>query len=254
MGYWLQHKLNMKRTLSTYTVLFVSAILFMACESNGCFEKSGREVSEEIHVDRYSELNVYGMFQVVLMPDTADYVEFVTRESVLPQLSAEVEDEILILHNSFNCFYQRDYGKVKAFIHFSDLRRISLYEPCLLTTDHPLENTISLVVQAEMAEVDMVINAERFYFYNHMTTGGKYTFQGTADYSSIAGYYTAQFNIEKFEVRHLKLNNSSIGDMYANARERLEVEIHHRGNIYYTGSPEIVVDSISGSGQLIHVQ
>jgi hypothetical protein len=42
--------------------------------------------------------------------------------------------------------------------------------------------------------------------------------------------------------------------MHANASEKLEVQIHHRGNIYYTGNPEIVIDSISGSGQLIHVQ
>jgi hypothetical protein len=244
----------MNSRLSIYILLIVTAILLLACEPKGCFEKRGPQVSEEIHVDQYSELSVYGMFETILVPDTTDYVEFVTRESILPQLSAKVEEDILILHNSFDCFYQRDFSKVKAYIHYSGLQKINLYEPCLLTTDYPIENTVVLVVQAEMAEVDIEISAERFHFYNHRTTGGKFTFRGSVDYSSISGYYTAQFNLDKFEARHLKLNNSSIGDMYANARDKLEVQIHHRGNIYYTGNPEIVIDSISGSGQLIHFQ
>ena len=240
--------------MSIHFVFDIAAVLLMACEPNGCFEKNGAVVTEEVPVTSYTELSVYGKFDIVLMPDTADYIEFITRESVLPHLSAEVLDSTMILHNSFNCFYQRDFRKVKANIHYSNLKKINLYEATKLTTGEPIESTISIVVQAEMAETDLDIRAERFYFYNHKTTGGIFTFRGTADYSSISGFYTAQFNLEKFEVRHLKLNNSSISDMYANAREKLEVEIHHRGNIYYTGNPEIVIDSISGTGQLIHIQ
>jgi hypothetical protein len=173
---------------------------------------------------------------------------------VLPHLTARLEGETLILENSNSCFYQRDYKKVKANIHYKNLRNLNLYEPCKLTTQKPITGTLSLVVQAEMAEVDIDINSDRFYFYNHTTTGGKYTFRGLVDYSSIAGYYTAQFNLDELQARHLIVNNSSIGDMYVNASEILEVQIHHRGNIYYTGDPEIRIDSISGSGQLIHLQ
>jgi hypothetical protein len=113
---------------------------------------------------------------------------------------------------------------------------------------------MDLKIQAEMAEVDITLNVERFYYYNHTTTGGKYTFRGNADYASIAGYYTAQFNLDELQVRHLDLNNSSVGDMYVKPQEILNVQIHHEGNIYYTGFPKITIDSISGSGELIQVQ
>jgi hypothetical protein len=49
----------------------------------------------------------------------------------------------------------------------------------------------------------------------------------------------------------MHIKNSSIGDMHVNPIEKLTVEIHNKGNIYYSGSPEIIVDSISGSGKLI---
>jgi len=41
--------------------------------------------------------------------------------------------------------------------------------------------------------------------------------------------------------------------MHVNASEILEVEIHNKGNIYYSGSPEIIIDSISGSGKLLPI-
>lgn len=228
--------------------------MMMACESNGCFENGRSEVVEEIYITSYTELSVYGMFELILVSDTMDYVEFVTRESVLEHLKATVVDEILLLDNSNNCFYQRDYKKVKAYIHYKSLRQINLHEACKLTSKYPLENTMDLTIQSEMAEVDIEINAERFFFYNNRTTGGKYTFRGYADYANISGYYTAQFIMKELVVRDLVLNNSSISDMYVNPIEKLEVEIHHRGNVYYTGSPEIIIDSITGSGQLIHVE
>lgn len=244
----------MKVRFSVYLFYLLTIIHIVSCESNGCFEKGGTEVREEIHITTYTEMSAYGIFDLVLVPDTLDYVEFLARESVLPHLKAKVEDEIMVLENSNSCFYQRDHGKVKAYIHYKSLEKINLYEPCKLTTAYPIENSMSLVVQADMAEVDIEINADLFYFYNHTTTGGKYTFGGYAHYASIAGYYTAQFNLDKLKVQHLKLNNSSICDMYVNPLEKLDVQIHHEGNIYYTGFPEITIDGISGSGQLIQIQ
>lgn len=241
-----------KRHLS-YLFIFFMALLIQACDSNGCFEKGGNERIEEIHLNSFTELSAHGMFELILVPDTTDYIEFKARESVIPHLTARLEDKTVLLENSNSCFYQRDYKKVQAYVHYESLGKINLYEPCKLTTMYPITGVMSLVVQAEMAEVDIEINSDQFYFYNHTTTGGKYTFRGFVDYSSITGYYTAQFNLDELEARHLIVNNSSIGDMYVNASEILEVQIHHRGNIYYTGNPQIIIDSISGSGELIHL-
>jgi hypothetical protein len=244
----------MYRRFSLYPYFLLATILVVACESNGCFEKNGNEMIEEIPVSAFNELSVHGLFDLILVSDSVDYVEFIASEPVLDHLNARVEDGTMLLENSNSCFYQRNYKKVKAYIHYKNIKRINLYEACRLTNEYPIESSMDLRIQAEMAEVDITINAERFYFYNHTTTGGKYTFRGFADYASIAGYYTAQFNLGELVVHHLKLNNSSIGDMWVNPVERFDVEIHNRGNIYYTGAPEITIDSISGSGQLIHIQ
>ncbi len=241
----------MGRRFKLYILLVFTSFLIMACESHGCFEKGGNERVQEIEVDSFTEMSVYGLFELILVPDTIDFVEFLAKDAVLPYLKASVDNEIMLLENSNNCFYQSDYTKVKAYIHYKSLQKINLYEACKLRTGNPIVNTMSLIVQAEMAEVDIEISADRFYFYNHTTTGGKYTFRGSTDYASIAGYYMAQFNLGELQVRQLSINNSSIGDMHVNPLEKLNVQIHNRGNIYYKGSPEIVIDSVSGSGRLI---
>ena len=50
------------------------------------------------------------------------------------------------------------------------------------------------------------------------------------------------------------INNSTIGDIYVRADELLRVQIHNKGNVYFYGSPEIIIDSISGTGQLFPVE
>jgi hypothetical protein len=104
-----------------------------------------------------------------------------------------------------------------------------------------------------MAEVDLEMENGYLSFYNNTTTGGIYTFRGNSSTAVLSGYHTGQFNFGELHVGDLHINNSSIGDMHVRASEKLTVQIHNRGNIYYYGSPGVVIDSISGSGKLVNI-
>ncbi len=242
----------MRWSIHILTLITGLILTLTGCERNPCFSEGGNDRVRIVEVDSFATLNVRGMFDMQLIPDTLNYVEFITRESVMDHLDAQVDREaVLTLTNSFDCFYQRDFTKVKAFVHYSDAKTVNVYEAGRISSVDSLPGRLHLTIQTDMADVDVILATERFSFYNHTTTGGVYRFSGTSQHASIAGYYTAKFDLADLTSGTLVLNNSSIGDMQANALDLLRVQIHNRGNILYTGTPEIEIDSISGSGRLI---
>ena len=244
---------NMKKlTIHIIISVITGSLFFLAgCEPDRCFHGTGTETQIEVETGFFDKMNVYGLFTIILVEDSSCYVEFEGGEKMLEYVEAKATDSVLRLDNYNSCFFLRDYEKVNAYVHFQALNKVNLFEVCKLVSYDSLTAFRSLTMQAEMAEIDLLLNSESFSFYNNRTTGGIYTFSGYADHCRISGFYTAKFTLEDFVARDYYVNNSSLSDMYVNATERLTVKILHDGNIYYSGSPEIIIDSISGNGKLL---
>ncbi len=234
-------------------VLFITGSIFyiQGCETDRCFHGTGTNTKMRITTGYFDTLNVMGLFHIILVQDSINYVEFEGGEKVLEYVNATNSDSTLFLENSNSCFFFRDYEKIKAFVHFQTLSKLNIYEVCELESYDSLTALRSVTMQADMAEISLLLNVENFSFYNNRTTGGKFTFTGKVDRCRISAYYTAKYITRDLFVRDFYVNNSSLSDMYVNATERLQVKILHKGNIYYSDSPEIVIDSLSGTGQLI---
>lgn len=233
------------------TLIAGCIFLIPGCEPDRCFHGTGTESSIIVETGYFQEMNVYGLLHIILVEDTIHYVEFEGGEKLLEYAEASNTDSVLKLDYTTSCFFLRKYEKVKAYVHYKNLNKVNVFEVCLLESYDSLSAFTSLTVQGEMAEVNLILNGERFGFYNNRTTGGKYTFSGNVDRCWIRGYYTANFEMKDFTARDYYVLNSSLSDMYVNATERLTVQILHDGNVYYSGAPEIVVDSVSGNGRLL---
>ena len=246
----LDIRYKMNRFIS---ILVLTLLVLSACDPDSCLEKGATEEIRELSVSYFERLRIEGTYLVILVQDSTDYVEFEAPEGVLDHLKAEVNDSVLVLTNSNDCSYRRDFRKPKAYIHFTDLKNIDLFEVCKLTSEVAIKNTMRITVQTEIAEIDLKFDSPHISFYNNTTTGGIYTFRGNCKYANISGYYSAQFNLDELYVNELHLNNSSLSDMTVHASDLLKVEIHHQGDVYYDGSPKVIVESITGSGKLIHI-
>jgi hypothetical protein len=232
-------------------LLIIADSMFPACDSDPCLHGSGDNTVIRAETGYFKRVKILGIFNVTLVQDSVSYLEFEGGDKMLEQASFNNEEEVLSLTNSNRCSFLQDYQKIEAFVHFTKLEGIDLMEVCKVESQGRLDSLSSMTVQGAMAEVNIVLNTQGFRFYNNHTTGGLYTFYGSCDRVSISGYYTAKFNTEELSAREVYINNSSLSDFYITASEILTVEIHNKGNIYYRGSPAIVIDSVSGSGQLL---
>ena len=239
------------RTSGWIIVIIYTLLLGVSCEGDRCFHSVGTEEKLWVETGYFQKMNVKGMLHIFLVEDTACFVEFEGGSNVLEYVSAVNTDSLLELYNTNACAFFRDYEKIRAFVHYQRLDRVDILEVCELESLDSLREIGSMTAQGDMAEINIMLDCRNFSFYNHRTTGGVFTFSGSVDRGYFLGFYTAKFVFEDLVVRDLYLMNSSLSDMYVNATERLEVRILHRGDIYYSGSPEIIIDSLSGSGRLL---
>jgi hypothetical protein len=216
-----------------------------------CWHSTGENTIQYFESGYYQEVNARGMFDIILVQDSLYYIELEGGSKVLDYVSVSVIDSVTYLDNSNQCNFTRDYERIKCYLHFNEKLRLNILEPCKVTSQNPVTSDLILTVPAELAEADIILNNSAFLFYNHRTTGGSYTFRGFSDRCTILGYYSARFILSGLESSEMHVNNSSIGDMHVKANEVLNVEIHNKGNIYYSGSPVIVIDSVTGSGKLL---
>ncbi len=241
--------------MKNYYFVLLSILLLMpicnSCEMDKCWHGAGQNTSQVYETGYFREANARSMFEIILVQDSVYYIELQGGDKVLDYAEVNITDSIVYLDNSNECYFLRDYEKIKCYLHYSDNLHLNIIESCKVTSQNPVTSNLVLSVPAEIAEVDILLNNSNFFFYNHKTSGGSYTFRGYSDHCNISGYYSARLFLSGFTSREMHINNSSIGDMHVNAEDVLEVEIHNKGNIYYSGSPEIIIDSLTGSGKLL---
>ncbi len=241
----------MKNVRIVLLVFYLSVLFCSSCEMGECWHGKGDNTKQVYETGYFREVNARGMFEIILVQDSSYYIELEGGDKLLEYAKVNCTDSVVNLDNSNDCSFLSNYEKIKCYLHYSDYLQLSLFEVCKVISQNPVTSIMTLIVPAEMAEVDIQLNNPHFHFYNHKNTGGTYTFRGFSDWFVISGYYSARFILSDLTSREMHINNSSIGDMHVNADEILKVEIHNRGNIYYSGSPAIVIDTISGTGKLL---
>ena len=241
--------MNKKNTV--WISLLVCFYMMVGCDNDPCLHGTGREIVLPVTTGVFNNVEVKGIFEVMLREDTIDYVEFRGGEEVLKYVRAEVKDSVLRLFNQNTCFFLRDYEKIIAILHYRKIDQVILKVASKVVSDGPLTHIKTIQVHGEMGEVDVELAADYFVFYNHRTAGGNFLLKGYAEHCTVMNYYTARCDISGLSARRFYVTNGSLSDLYVNAGEYLQVRLLNKGNIYYSGTPEIVIDSVAGSGQLL---
>lgn len=224
---------------------------FGSCESDSCFKSEGDPKVLQVLTSDYDTLYIDGIFNVILIEDTNSYIEFEGGENQLANVRANLDGTHIHLENQDDCFLHPEQSKIDAYVHFRSLLGLHINSPCKLTSETPLTTLKYVYVHQRLAEVDIELDRTGFYLYNIPAAAGIYKLRGYVDRCKLAIYYTPKCDFEHLMTRELIVENRSVGDLKVNASEMMIVRIFNRGNIYYSGSPEIIIDTIAGTGQLL---
>ena len=237
-----------------YIVFVLLAIMSLfACESDKCFYRAGDKTTEVHELDSFKTIGVYGLLDIELVQDSLYYVEIVAGKNVIKHVELKLISDTISLYNNNICSWLRDYKRPLVRIHFEDIRVINLYESSFVFSNDSVSDSFTLVSQCEMAEADVILNCDRFFFYVHHNTGGRYTFKGKANSVTCFGYYSSVIDALELEVNKMKVGNYSPVDYRVWATEELKVEIYNTGNIYYKGTPKVIIDTLNSTGYVFPI-
>lgn len=233
-------------------VLIVFTLVLVSCEKEKCFYSAGQSETQILITDTFSHIAVWGLFDIELVQDSAYFVEGVAGKNIISHIDAKMLEDTLNLYNHNSCFWLRDYKRPLIRIHFTDIRHIDVHETAFIYSTDSIGDNFSIFFRGGMGETNLILNNQMLFVVPYGTTGGKYVFRGKTQQLSLNNPYTCTVDASQLQAVNVNIDQKSISDARVWAIEKLTVKILNRGNIYYKGNPEIIIDSLSSTGKLIN--
>ena len=101
------------RNLFAMSAILVLILWFISCDSENasdCFQETGDIMREEVLVAEFTSITVFENVALVIKQGDTQKVEIETGENLRNEVAAIVEDGRLLLTDTNNCNYVRDYG------------------------------------------------------------------------------------------------------------------------------------------------
>ncbi|NJM15792.1 MAG: hypothetical protein HC896_10880 [Bacteroidales bacterium] len=241
--------------MQTFTFIGFIACTVLSCnKENQCALFPGDYKTENRDVDFFNQLVIDGVCIIHLTQDTANKMAIRSKEKTLRNIKTFVSDSILFIENHNYCSWANNYEKPVIWLHVKQLNNIKLYESCKILSTNPLKENIMIEAVSQYAEINLILDNNGMYFYNNRGTTGIYEFSGFSRYPNLNVHFGSWLKADSLSSEFCVLRNEAITDTYLGETKGLIVKIENTGNVYYTGSPEVIElnDSLSKGGRLIH--
>ena len=213
-------------------------------------------VFKELSAFDHVELN--GVFNVYLIQDSTYSIKIEADEQMINDISAEVENGILSVHNKQNVKWIRPgSNKVKLFITAAGLKRITAFETCSIETVNTLsvnEFSIDMAPSPKLTEINLDLDCEYFNYWNNYQCGGKLILKGRATNINLSIFSMMAVDANALTCDNALVTTYSTGDCKLMVNRRLEYSIHGEGDIILQGNPpEIHLNERTSTGKLIQL-
>lgn len=245
-----------KYYLFKYTLLISVIFSLAACADKQCVLDAGEYTSFDLGVDEFKSVKFFGMFDVYIHSDTNKRIILEGREKLLENIDTAWElgianNRIRIGNNNF-CDFIRKYERPEAHIYTNDLRALVTQGACkVVSVDTIKSPSLVVVAISEINEMDLSIQANYFHFYNNGDVGGEYIFRGKVNNARIRAYANARLVVNML-ADSIQVEQNSVLDYYIITNKQINVSISNSGDVIYSGNPHVVINSVTGSGQLIN--
>lgn len=226
-------------------ILVATIVLLCSCDSESasdCFQTAGNIVRKEISVPNFTRILVNPNIEVIIKKGETVAVVIETGDNLINEVTAIVQDDRLILSDTNDCAFFRDFSQTKVYVTTPNLTEIRSGTQFDIKSDGVLTFD-SLVLQSE----DFTENT------GGNTTG---TFNLNVDVKSIAivGNNIATFFIEGTAVSLSVHFASGTGRFEGEKLIAQEVQVFHRGtNKIIVNPQQSIRGEIRSTGDIIAI-
>jgi hypothetical protein len=234
-------------------------LLFASCGENGIFsifDDSGNIIQKKFDLPAFDYLHLKSVFDVVLIQDSVYAITIEGDEDILKKVSADVSDSVLTMENNYiPKWLKPKSNKVKLYLRLKSLKEIDVYETSNVESQDTLYlPVLGVIFHCKLAEANIIINCNSFYYWDDFPCGGMLTLGGKAKNLAIWNFALMAVDAQNLIADTAYIENHSKGDCRVRAENILRYSILGQGNIYYYGTPQqIIARDTTSSGKLIKV-
>lgn len=234
----------MKKLRYIFLVLWL-----LSCNSENagdCFQTTGNIVEQEIEVPPFSKILVNENVALIIRQGTEQEVVIQTGKNLLPDVSAKVENNKLILSDNNSCNYVRNYGTTKIYVTAPDITEIRSSSQLPVYSEGVLKFT-SMDIYSEDYLSDYQSVGE-FYLELDMTTV-RFVFNNLSN-AYVSGHVenldinfssgNSRFMGENLLAEHVTFYHRSSNDVIVNPVQSLVGDIYSTGDVRSKNHPGIV--------------
>jgi hypothetical protein len=224
-----------------------------SCEAD--LFNSGRVTTEKRTLEQFSYLLVEDIFDIKLVQADTFGITITAGSELIDNIELHYHGDSLYINNLTKARWSRKYDRPKITFIFPDIKKITLHEPCNMSTNDTLQlNRFTLWAIADVSETDICINANVLRLVNASTSAGKYKLSGQVKDFSTWMRGSGILEAEELEAQNINIRSQSIGDCRIWATNTLDVNIENTGRVYYRGTPAITNNTEEAANQLIPLE
>ncbi len=236
-------------------LLFVAIGTLTTCKKDhmlDCFKSAGKTTSQSRPVTAFSKIDLKNNVDLVIVPNSPFYVKVTAGENLVDGIITELSGNTLYIRNENRCNWMRSFSNtytVEIGMDFPE--KIDYYGSGNISCKDTIRtNEFYFDCWNGSGTINLLFNSDKTHINNNV---GRADFH-LEGYSGVNYIYlndVATLDAEKLKTFYTYIRNRSTGDCRINVKEELGAEIEYVGNIYYTGKPNSINQSISGEGKLI---
>lgn len=240
----------------------VILLLFVSCNTENswdCVQTAGTIVKKEITVPFFSQIRIENEVALIIKQGSTQEVIIETGKNLLPEVTAQVIDEVLVIKDKNNCNFVRDYGITKAIVTTPDLKLIRNSSQFNVTSQGVLNfakltlvsnTTLNIEGSRKSGDFTLNINAEELivqangfsaFYISGVTEKAQIVFEDEIP----------KFEGENLSINHLKIFQRSANNIIVRPLASIEGVIRGTGNVISLNRPPVINVEEYFTGRLI---
>ncbi|REJ80533.1 MAG: hypothetical protein DWQ44_06150 [Bacteroidetes bacterium] len=236
-------------------VLCVLAFIFSSCKKGhmlDCIKSSGPQVTEIRVSSAFLNLDISSDVDVLLYADTVPFIKVTAGQNLLSGIITELNGNTLYIRNENKCNWVRSFKHTALVeVGMKNPESVTYFGSGNITSADTIRSkTFSFNSWNGSGSARFLMNCEVSYLINN--TGR--TDIHAAGFSGVS--FVNMNDVGILDASSLRtgftyIRTSGTGNCRIHVEKELGAEIFYHGNIYYSGNPYKIEQTITGSGNLI---
>lgn len=246
----------------TYFIIGITLIL-MGCRGENvpdCIQGAGDLIQEEVTLENFEKITVFEGVQLVVSSGPQQQVVIETGEYLRNEVSAKVEDNILIVRNTNNCNFFREYGITTIYVTSPNINEIRSSTGWPIRSEGVLDfSDLTLITESfnnpetetTDGSFDLTVNSQNLQL---VANGIAYfKLSGSVDrLNATIAAGDSRIEAETLIAEEVIINHRGSNDMLINPQQILRGVIRGTGDVVSFNRPDSVAVEVLYRGKLIY--